>query len=301
MKSKQEKQAERLSRQLEKETQNINQKTSKQSQADQSLISILWNKLNHQLEPDFELATNEVNAAYINKQAVYKDLSSYANGFNYASIATVVVIVIAAIMDAFLWQKAFQDMDGLNSQKLARAIGLTVAIFGTICCAGLGRAIKERSTLDNSKYTYNKTQQAVFDKNTKHNTFWWFMIPLAICAITIPIVRASTTNEIMPVVVLTGISYFIFAAVTAFEALVYCVWTKEIKRSDSLYSSKKANHKKLVKQCNAIGAKLAKIKNNSNDKFNNFMKQSKFQLITDQVYTLPKPTENNKTFIEQQN
>lgn len=238
-------------------------------------VNIIWNQLNYILEPKLKTTTDELNTSYVSLKQTEQALIPHANGSSYSNVFTLVVVFMASILDVFLWESMFASIDGLTGQ-IARAVGLVTAFFVAVCCAGLGRSLKDKSVLNNPVELTNEIQVNVFNKNTVHNYSTLFAIPIAIACILIPTARYITTDgNIASTFLMTAISYMIFASVVAFEMFIHCVWTKELKSVRASYNSKNNSHKLAVKQANELGAKLNLLDVDQNSKFIEFMNQFK--------------------------
>lgn len=238
-------------------------------------VNIIWHQLHYILEPKLKTTVNELNSSYLDMKKTEEALAPHANGSSYSNVFTLVVVFMASILDVFLWESMFASIDGLTGQ-IARAVGLVTAFFVAICCAGLGRSLKDKSILNNPVELTNEIQVNVFNKNTVHNYSFLFAVPIAIACILIPTARYITTDgNIASTFLMTAISYMIFASVVAFEMFIHCVWTKELKSVLNNYDAKRNAHKLAVKQSNALGAKLNLLDVDQNSKFIEFMNQFK--------------------------
>jgi hypothetical protein len=300
------------------QAQKLNVKNNKLDTQSKKQVAILWNKLDHSIAPRYLSATQEANTAYIYNQNAIQELKSYSSAAKMAAYMTFLIVFIAATMDALLWYNLFKNMDGVANANMARAIGLTVAIFGTIVCAVLGRAIKQKSTHEEgmredasgvSQYDkFTPFQKEVFDKNTTHDMLKLSLFTLGLCSLIIPFVRwtsldstKSTLDKVQSVAILSAVSYFIFAAVILLEIYNHCTWTRELNISHSDYKGKVASHSGITKRANAIGKQLIKISLAEKETFKAFMSNKDYQLLNEntvdtqpQIHTIrpskPKPS-----------
>ena len=289
--------------------ESLNVKNNKLDLRSKKQVAILWNKLDYSIAPHYLSTTQEANKAYIYNQNAIKDLKPYSSAAKRANYMTFFIVFIAATMDALLWTDLFKSMDSLTGDSMARAIGLTVAIFGTIACAVLGRAIKQKSTYEEgmredisglSQYDkFTLFQKEVFDKNTTHSYLKLSLFTLGLCSLIIPFVRwtsmpdtVTTVDKFSSVAILSAVSYFIFAAVILLETYNHCTWTRELNISHSDYNAKVALHSKITKQANNIGKQLIKISLAEKETFKAFMSNKDYQLLNQntvntqlQIYT----------------
>jgi hypothetical protein len=186
---------------------------------------------------------------------------------------------------------------------MSKAIGMVVAIFGTIVCAVLGRAIKQKSTHEEgmredvsgvSQYDkFTPFQKEVFDKNTTHDMLKLSLFTLGLCSLIIPFVRwtsldstKSTVDKVQSVAILSAVSYFIFAAVILLEIYNHCTWTRELNISHSDYKGKVALHSGITKRANNIGKQLIKISLAEKETFKAFMSNKDYQLLNENTVDL---------------
>ena len=307
------------------QTQKLNVKNNKLDTQSKKQVAILWNKLDHSIAPRYLSATQEANKAYIYNENAIQELKSYSSAAKMANYMTFLIVFIAATMDALLWTDLFKGMDGLKSDDMARAIGLTVAIFGTIVCAVLGRAIKQKSTHEEgmredisgvSQYDkFTPFQKEVFDKNTTHDMLKLSLFTLGLCSLIIPFVRwtsfdstKSTVDKVQSVAILSAVSYFIFAAVILLEIYNHCTWTRELNISHSDYKGKVASHSAITKRANNIGKQLIKISLAEKETFKAFMSNKDYQLLNEntvdsqpQIHTIRPSKPKTVSFIEDDN
>jgi hypothetical protein len=282
----------------QKKSEKLNVENNKFDTESKQQVAILWNELDYSIAPLYLSATQEANKSYIDNQNAVQELTSYSTAPKRAAFITIFTVSIAAIMDSLLWTDLFQTMDALNGDSMARAIGLTVAIFATIACAGLGRAIKLKSThkegmrkdsLGISQYdNFTLFQKQVFDKNTTHDWQNLSLFTLGLCSFIIPIVRWASLpdtitifDKFLSVAILSAVSYFIFAAVILLEIYNHCIWTKQLNISYSDYRTKVALHIKITKQANKIGKDLIQISLAEREAFKAFMSNKNYQLLNE--------------------
>lgn len=281
-----------MERNLKKE-KNLSLQEDKKNDKISKQVNIIWHKLNYITEPKLKSTLNDLKLSYENMKRTETDLSPHANGSAYSNVLTLVVVAMASILDVFLWESIFASIDGLTGQ-IARAVGLVVAFFVAICCAGLGRSLKDKSILNNPIELTNETQINVFNKNTVHNYSFLFALPVGIASILIPTARYITTDgNIASTFLMTSISYMIFASVIAFEMFIHCIWTKELKKSKNDYNSKLSAYKHTIKQANVLGANLNRLDSNQNNSFVNFMNEFKLPDNNDgKIYVLSSENDN---------
>lgn len=284
------------------QAQKLNVKNNKLDMQSRKQVAILWNKLDHSIAPRYLSATQEANKAYIYNENAIKELKSYSSAAKMAAYITFLIVFIASVMDTLLWTTLFQNMEGLDNQ-MSKAIGMVVAIFGTIVCAVLGRAIKQKSTHEEgmredisgvSQYDkFTPFQKEVFDKNTTHDMLKLSLFTLGLCSLIIPFVRwtsldstKSTVDKVQSVAILSAVSYFIFAAVILLEIYNHCTWTRELNISHSDYKGKVALHSGITKRANNIGKQLIKISLAEKETFKAFMSNKDYQLLNENTVDL---------------
>lgn len=284
------------------QAEKLNVKNNKLDIQSKKQVAILWNKLDHSIAPRYLSATQEANKAYIYNQNAIQELKSYSSAAKMAAYMTFLIVFIASVMDTLLWTTLFKNMEGLNNQ-MSKAIGMVVAIFGTIVCAVLGRAIKQKSTHEEgmredasgvSQYDkFTPFQKEVFDKNTTHDMLKLSLFTLGLCSLIIPFVRwtsldstKSTVDKVQSVAILSAVSYFIFAAVILLEIYNHCTWTRELNISHSDYKGKVALHSGITKRANNIGKQLIKISLAEKETFKAFMSNKDYQLLNENTVDL---------------
>jgi hypothetical protein len=284
------------------QAEKLNVKNNKLDLQSKKQVAILWNKLDHSIAPRYLSATQEANKAYIYNQNAIQELKSYSSAAKMAAYMTFLIVFIASVMDTLLWTTLFKNMEGLNNQ-MSKAIGMVVAIFGTIVCAVLGRAIKQKSTHEEgmredvsgvSQYDkFTPFQKEVFDKNTTHDMLKLSLFTLGLCSLIIPFVRwtsldstKSTVDKVQSVAILSAVSYFIFAAVILLEIYNHCTWTRELNISHSDYKGKVALHSGITKRANNIGKQLIKISLAEKETFKAFMSNKDYQLLNENTVDL---------------
>ena len=259
-------------------------------------VQILWSKLNNTISQPLALSTQETNEAFYYKEKNIKQLKDFATGSSLSSYSLYFIVAIAAVVDVFLWQSTFKSVEGVGG-TIANAVGLTVAIFGAMGAAIIGRAVKQKSTHESfhaenelgiSKYDqFTPFQKTVFEKNTAHNYIKWGLAPVLISCILIPFSRwvgyginsqNPVDGKLQATIILTGISYFVFVAVILFEMFMYCSWNQHIQSSISDYKTKNNLHKKLSDKAMKIGARLTNLSLDEAEKYNKFISQEKFRL-----------------------
>jgi len=301
--------------------ENLSIKNNKLSIKLNKKVANLWYELDHGITPSYIAITKETNTAYSYHKKAIQELQSLRTGHKMAGYVTFFIVLVASVMDAFLWKSAFTGMDGIDSRAITNGIGMVVAIFGAVACTVLGRSIKQKSTYEEAmredisgSCQYDKFtpfQKEVFDKNTTHDMLKLSIFTLALCSIIIPVVRWTTlnnsselnspinaTDKVQAVGILSAVSYFIFAAVILLEMYNHCTWSKELRNLEVDYTSKAASHKLMRKRAIRLGKKLTNLDLSQKDKFNNFMSNEHFQLLNNDdnndVYILPKPNFNKK-------
>lgn len=282
----------------EKNAQAESKRNKQQEQNKQELL-VIWHEMNYDKGPELIQAVVQRNKSYNLLNSIKKDLTPLIDRSNNAWIYSLVAVVFASLLDAFLWRNMFETIDGLPA-VVSRAAGLSLAVFVAIMCIFVGRALKERSSLNNPD-EFNPTQLAVFNKRTKHEKLIYALVPLIIVAVVIPVLRFNDTQSVIQTIIFTGISYFIAIAVIGVEYHMYCLWHVELKQFESLYEHTKAIHERKLKDVLELGANLIKIDSKQESLFTAFMNNSKFRLddqFTNQTYTIGKP--KNEEFLNEQ-
>lgn len=267
-------------------------KRNKQIEQSKQELLVIWHELNYDKGPELIQAVAQRNNSYNSLNSIQKDLTPLMDRSNNAWIYSLIAVTFASLLDAFLWRNMFETIDGLPA-VVSRAAGLSLAVFVAIMCIFTGRALKERSSLNNPD-EFNPTQLAVFNKRTKHEKLFYALVPLIIVAVVIPVLRFNDTQSVIQTTIFTGISYFIATSVIAVEYYMYCLWHAELKQSENLYEQTKAVHQHKLKDVLELGANLVKIDSKQESLFTAFMNNSKFKLddeFTYQTYTIGKPKE----------
>lgn len=243
----------------------------------QAAVIPMWHELNYDKQSELILATAERNETYRSFQSTKQDLEPLTDHIKNAWVYSIIAVVFAAGLDAFLWRNMFQTIDGLQP-AVAKAAGLSLAIFVAIMAVFAGRALKERSSLNNPD-EFNASQLAVFNKRTKHNKLAYALIPLTVVAIVIPVLRYEDTKSFLETLIFVGISYFTVLAVISVEYHMHDIWHAEIKQSKDLLDEAKNTHKIELKNTLKIGQDLIKIDPTQEVKFIKFMSNPKFNLL----------------------
>jgi len=259
---------------------------AQEAKDNQTKVLAIWQELNYDKQSELIQVTAERNEAYRSFRSTKQDLLPLVDHTKNAWVYSIIAVTFASVLDAFLWRDMFETIDGLPS-AISRAAGLSLAVFVAIMSVFAGRALKEKSSLNNPD-EFNSTQLAVFNKRTKHNKFIYASVPLILVAVVIPVLRYDDTKSILATGIFTGISYFIALAVVSVEYHMHDIWQAEIKQSQDLFDQAKNIHQIALKSVFKIGQNLIYIDPKQDVTFNKFMNNSKFKLIEDL---------NNETYI----